>query len=88
MTVEIGGVYMERSLKDFQRSCEVWIEEEQAAATPQTYRIALLCDAIRLTREVVRKDATICELTRRLIAANEELAQLRMRLAAVTQATP
>ena len=54
MSIEIGGVYMDRSLKDFVRACEARIEAEQAKPLPETALIALLCDAVRLSRELTR----------------------------------
>ena len=44
---------MDRSLNDFVRACEVHIEAEQRMASPDTWLIALLCDAVRLSREMV-----------------------------------
>ena len=52
MSIEIDGVYMDRSLNDFTRSCFVYLEAEQAKLAPDTHLVALLCDAIRLTREL------------------------------------
>ena len=48
----VCGVYMERSVADFARACGVYIEEEQRKLASDTHLIALLCDAIRLTREI------------------------------------
>ena len=48
----VGGVYMDRSLNDFRQACAARLEEEHAKSAPDTLLIALLCDAIRLTREM------------------------------------
>jgi hypothetical protein len=50
--VLIAGRRMERSIADFVRACEVYIAEEQDNVGPDNTLIALLCDAIRLTREM------------------------------------
>ena len=50
--VQVAGTYMDRSIADFQRSCEVHIAEEQRKPNPDTVLIALLCDAIRCSREL------------------------------------
>lgn len=50
--VNIAGVYMDRSIADFQRACAVHIGEEQRKAAPDTALIALLCDAVRCSREL------------------------------------
>ena len=54
MRVEVAGVYMDRSLNDFTRGCLVYLEEEQAKLAPDTHLVALLCDAVRLTREMTQ----------------------------------
>ena len=56
MRVEVAGVYMDRSLNDFTRGCLVYLEEEQAKLAPDTHLIALLCDAVRLTREMTQME--------------------------------
>lgn len=48
----VEGAYMDRSVVDFQRSCLVHIAEEQRKPAPDTALIALLCDAIRCSREL------------------------------------
>lgn len=48
----VAGVYMDRSIVDFQRSCEVHIAEEQRKPNPDNALIALLCDAVRCSREL------------------------------------
>ena len=48
----VAGVYMDRSLRDFVRACGVYLEEEQAKLAPDTHVITLVCDAVRLTREM------------------------------------
>jgi hypothetical protein len=50
----VGGEFMERTLADFERACEVHIEEEQARPLPNNALIAVLCDAVRLSREHAR----------------------------------
>ena len=52
MRVVIEGTFMERSLNDFARACLALIEEEQAQLAPNNALIAVLCDAVRLTREM------------------------------------
>ena len=47
----VGGTRMERSLADFWRACEVYIDAEQQQLAPDTTLIVLLCDAVRLGRE-------------------------------------
>ncbi len=49
----VAGEFMDRSVADFQRSCEVYITEEQRKLNPDTALIALLCDAVRCSRELV-----------------------------------
>ncbi len=43
---------MERSIADFVRACEVLIADEQDKPLPDNGLIAVLCDAVRLTREM------------------------------------
>jgi hypothetical protein len=50
-----------RSLADFERSCLVHIEEEQQRPNPDNSLIAVLCDAVRLTRECA-EDQTIAAM--------------------------
>ena len=50
-SVVVGG-RMERSLGDFMRFCERYISEETQGPIPDTHLIALLCDAVRLAREM------------------------------------
>lgn len=50
--VQVAGTYMDRSIADFQRACETHIDEEQRKTNPDTAIIALLCDAIRCSREL------------------------------------
>jgi len=49
--VSVAGPFA-RTYADFERSCLVHIDEEQRRANPDNALIALLCDAVRLTREV------------------------------------
>lgn len=48
----VVGIYIDRSLNDFIRACEITIQAEQEKVIPDTELIALLCDAVRLTREM------------------------------------
>jgi len=52
MTCEIAGTSTNRSLKDFQRAVEALMEEEHATRAPDSTKMALYSDAIRLTSEV------------------------------------
>lgn len=47
----VAGNQMERTLAEFERACEVHIQEEQRRPNPDNALIALLCDAVRLKRE-------------------------------------
>lgn len=76
MPVPIAGTYMDRSLNDFQRACEHCIENEQEKPCPDTHLIDLLCDAVRLTRELAARDMVCNELVGRLVEANTELRRL------------
>jgi len=51
----IAGVFMDRSVSDFERACGVHIAEEQRKVLPNTALIALLCDAVRCSRELAEK---------------------------------
>jgi len=74
MSIQIVGTYMDRSIRDFVLACTVYIEVEQQKLAPDHVLIALLCDAIRLTREMetmhkvcpqqVPQGATNCSLGR------------------------
>lgn len=79
MSVHIDGTYMDRSLNDFAHACEVYIEVEQAKLAPDNALIALLADAVRLTREMTlreeryaRRDASVAAWLDQL-AEREEL---------------
>lgn len=50
----VGGERMERSIADFVRACECLIVDEQEEASPDNALISVLCDAVRLTREMER----------------------------------
>ena len=50
----VAGEFMERSIASFVRACEVHIEAEQGKPLPDNSLIAVLADAIRLTRELAR----------------------------------
>jgi hypothetical protein len=52
MPVTIVGTFMDRSLNNFQQACEFYIDNEQEKLLPDNDLIALLSDAIRLTREL------------------------------------
>ena len=60
----VAGVYMDRSLGDFARACGAYLKEEQAKLAPDTHLVAILGDAVRLTREM-----------RLIVAAREEVCQ-------------
>ena len=77
MAVTIAGTYMDRSLNDFQRACEQCIENEQEKLMPDVHLIDLLCDAIRLTREMAEKDRAVNQLVGKLLDAHIELRKLR-----------
>jgi len=55
----IEGVFMNRSIADFQRACQVHIAEEQRRPNPDTALIALLCDAVRCSRELALKGEVV-----------------------------
>ena len=66
MSVQIDGTYMDRSLNDFARACEDAIANEHEKPHPDGELIALLEDAVRLTREMTlreeryeRRDASV-----------------------------
>lgn len=48
----VAGIYMDRTLNDFVRGCETYILEESRKLAPDTHLLSLLCDAVRLTREM------------------------------------
>ena len=54
----VAGVYMDRSINDFVRGCEVYVQEESQKLCPDAHLIALLCDAVRLSRELTLIAAT------------------------------
>ena len=47
----VAGSHLTRSLADFERSCESRLAEEQEKLAPDNHLIAVLCDAVRLSRE-------------------------------------
>ena len=49
----IGGTYMDRSIAQFTRACQVLIKEEQDRLAPNNALISALCDAVRVARELV-----------------------------------
>jgi len=55
--VSVAGVYMDRSIADFRRACSVLIAEEQMKPLPNNALVAVLCDSIRLSRELTLKAA-------------------------------
>lgn len=73
MSIGVDGVYMDRSLNDFTRACLVYLEEEQAKLAPDTHLIALLCDSVRLTREMT----LLSQRATRLDEEREDLARYR-----------
>lgn len=48
---EVAGDMLPTSLGDFENRCKVWLDTEQAKASPCNALINLICDAIRLARE-------------------------------------
>lgn len=50
----VAGNRMERSTGDFVRACEVLLREEQERPLPNNALVSVLCDAVRLTRELAR----------------------------------
>lgn len=50
----VAGSYMERTIGDHVRGCEVAIESELERANPDNTVIALLCDSVRMAREYCR----------------------------------
>jgi hypothetical protein len=59
MTVHIDGTYMDCSLQAFRARCEVLIAAESEKLTPDTAVVAVLCDAVRLTREMTLMQARL-----------------------------
>ncbi len=51
-TIIVAG-HFSRTLADFERACLTHIGEEQARPSPDNSLVAVLCDAVRLTREHV-----------------------------------
>ena len=49
----IAGVYMDRSLAGFVRACERYVEEETLRPDCDSHLISILCDAVRLAREMM-----------------------------------
>ena len=49
----VAGVYMDRSLADFVRACERYVEEETLRPDCDSHLTSILCDAVRLTREMI-----------------------------------
>ena len=56
---EIAGDVCGRTLAEFIHACEVHIAAEQEKISPDTALIALLCDAVRLSREYANVLATV-----------------------------
>ena len=48
---QVGGEVMSGSLVEFERRCRLYLEVEQSKLSPDNCLIALLCDAVRLSRE-------------------------------------
>ena len=72
MIVKIDGVFMDCSLNVFQQRCEVLIESEQDKLSPDLDIINVLCDAIRLTREMSWKARQPIEDTREALRMNSD----------------
>jgi hypothetical protein len=49
----VAGRCIEGTIADFERRCLVHLEEEQRMPFPDNALIAVLCDAVRLSREYV-----------------------------------
>lgn len=47
----VGGSVLDCSVGEFQHRCQRWIAEEQCKINPDNALIALICDAVRLSRE-------------------------------------
>ena len=73
MITKIDGTYMDRSLNKFTEHAEVYIEAEQAKLTPDNALIALLCDAVRLTREMTLRDKRYAQRNASVAALLNEL---------------
>ena len=58
----VAGVRMERSIKSFAHACEIYIQAESQKLLPDTHLIALLCDAVRLTREIAIRSGGLTPL--------------------------
>ena len=58
----VAGVRMERSIKSFAHACEQYIQEESAKLLPDTGLISVLCDAVRLTREIATRSGGLTPL--------------------------
>jgi len=74
---EITGTYMTRPLSAFAQDCEAAIVAEHDKITPDPDLIALLCDAVRLQREMVEVLDARNQLLQWLIEARAELRRLR-----------
>ena len=67
----IAGVYMDRSLADFVRACERYVEEETLRPDCDSHLISILCDAVRLARETMLLcDAVL--LTREMVLMKQK----------------
>ena len=73
----VAGIYMDRSIARLVRACEQYITDEQAKLAPDIRLIALLGDAVRLTREMTLMDDHIVEVTAALLDVQCALDQLR-----------
>ena len=48
---EVGGRRMLRAHDEFERACKIHLMDEQEKISPDNSLVALLCDAVRLSRE-------------------------------------
>lgn len=48
---EVGHQWLSCSLHEFEHRCRVWLDAEQRKIAPDTALIALICDAVGLSRE-------------------------------------
>lgn len=57
---KVEGRHIEGSLYDFQRACLVLLAEEQAKIDANSSLIAVLCDAVRLSRQHADELGRLC----------------------------
>ena len=51
----VAGEWMEKTIAEHVRACEVLIGEEQRKPSPANHLVAVLCDSVRMAREYVRE---------------------------------